>query len=308
MAFVYTSNVTRSLRPETFVEAYRASRQGLTLNLSDPTLWPRYFHMLFGAVAVAGLAVALFGVFRREHEPEMASWAMRKGTVMFGVSTAINIFVGMWFLLAQPKEILIRLVGGETWAMTLLALGILLGIASGGFALLALGAKDAARATKAQIGILLPTLIVMVLLRDQLRQLVLRDAGFEHPSWVEPQWGPMAVFAVLLVAAVGTIAWMARALARGGAGRGGTAALLAVALLAGRGHGRAGRGTGRSPGGRPRWPKPAWPRGSWPLTSRGCCRRSSPRRASKGPSPSARRWPSRGRPTTGRPSRTTSAA
>jgi len=239
VAFLYTSNVTRSLRPETFVEAYRASGQGLTLNLADATLWPRYLHMLFGAVAVAGLAVAVYGVFRREHEPEMALWAMRKGTVMFGIATAVNIFVGMWFLLAQPKEILVRLVGGDTWAMALLALGILLGIAAGGFALLAMGAKDAARATKAQVGILIPTLVVMVLLRDQVRQLVLRDAGFEHPSWVEPQWGPLAVFALLLVAAVVTIAWMARALARGSAGAAGTA-LLVVVVLAGAGAGRAG--------------------------------------------------------------------
>jgi hypothetical protein len=157
---------------------------------------------------------------------------------MFGIATAVNIFVGMWFLLAQPKEILVRLVGGDTWAMALLALGILLGIAAGGFALLAMGAKDAVRATKAQVGILIPTLVVMVLLRDQVRQLVLREAGFEHPSWVEPQWGPLAVFALLLVAAVVTIAWMVRALARGSAGAAGTA-LLVVVALAGAGAGRA---------------------------------------------------------------------
>jgi hypothetical protein len=194
--------------------------------------------MLFGAVAVAGLAVALYGLVRRHRDPETAVWAMRKGTVMFGVATAINIFVGMWFLLAQPKDVLLRLVGGDTWAMTLLALGILLGIASGGVALLALGAKDAAKATWAQIGVLLPTLVVMVLLRDQVRQIVLRRAGFEHPTWIEPQWGPLVVFVVLLVAAVATIAWMARVLARGSTAAG--AALLVGVVLAGAGAGRAG--------------------------------------------------------------------
>lgn len=239
VAFLYTSNVTRSIRPETFVDAWRQGGAGLTLNLGDPTLWPRYLHMLFGAVAVAALAVALYGLVRREREPEAASWAMRKGTVMFGVATAINIFVGMWFLLAQPKAVLLRLVGGDTWAMTLLALGILLGIAVGGVALLALGAKDAVRATKAQVGILLPTLVVMVLLRDQVRQLALRDAGFAQPSWVAPQWGPLAVFAFLLVGAVATIAWMTRVLARGSSG-GVATVLLGVVLLAGAGAGRAG--------------------------------------------------------------------
>jgi hypothetical protein len=228
VAFLYTSNATRSIRPETFVEAWRQGGAGLTLNLDDPTLLPRYLHVLFGAVAVAALAVALYGLIRRRAEPETASWAMRKGTLMFGIATAINIFVGMWFLLAQPKAILLRLVGGDTWAMTLLALGILLGIAAGGVALLALGARDASRATKAQVAVLLPTLVAMVLLRDQVRQLALRDAGFAHPTWVEPQWGPLAVFAVLLLAAVATIAWMARALGRGTAAAG--VALLAVGL------------------------------------------------------------------------------
>jgi hypothetical protein len=189
--------------------------------------------VLFGAVAVAGLAVGVFGVVRRGRDPETASWAMRRGTVIFSVATAVNIFVGVWFLLAQPKAILLRLVGGDTWAMTLLALGIFFGIATGGFALLAMGAKDPVRATKAQVAILLPTLLVMILLRDQLRQLTLHLSGFEPPPWVAPQWGPATVFAVLLIAAVATIVWMARALARG-AGAGGAAVLIvSAAMMAG---------------------------------------------------------------------------
>ena len=36
--------------------------------------------------------------------------------------------------------------------------------------------------------------------------------GLGGAAWVEPQWGPIAIFAVLLVAALATIAWMARLL------------------------------------------------------------------------------------------------
>ena len=39
----------------------------------------------------------------------------------------------------------------------------------------------------------------MVLLRDQVRQIALRDAGVEPRAWVVAQWGPFAVFVVLLV-------------------------------------------------------------------------------------------------------------
>jgi len=215
VAFLYVSNVTRALRPDTFLEAYRASGRGLTLNLGDPTFWPRYVHVLLGAVAVAGLGAALYGVLRRAQDPPLAAWAIRRGTTVFGAATAANVFAGLVFLLSLPKPVLIRLVGGDAWAMTLLALGILLGIASGGLALLALGAKDAVRVTWAQAGLLAATLVIMVLLRDQVRQITLREAGFEHASPVAAQWGPFAVFVALLVAAVATVAWMVRALAGG---------------------------------------------------------------------------------------------
>jgi hypothetical protein len=215
VAFLQVSNATRALRPESFLEAYRTSGRGLSLSLDDPTLWPRYLHLLLGAVAVAAFGVALYGALRRAADPAFAAWAIRRGTALFAVATAANVFAGMLFLLAQPKPVLMRLVGGDARAMTLLALGILLGIAAAGLALLALGARNAVGVVWGQAGLLGGTLVVMVLLRGEVRQLALRDAGFAHPAWVVTQWGPLVAFAVLLVAAVATICWMARALARG---------------------------------------------------------------------------------------------
>jgi hypothetical protein len=229
VAFLQVTNATRSIRPDTFLEAYRASARGLSLNLGDPTFWPRYLHVLLGAVAVAALGAAVYGALRRARDPELGEWAIRRGTTVYGVATAANVFVGMLFLLALPRPVLIRLVGGDAWAMTLLALGILLAIAAAGLALLALGVKDAVRVTWAQLGLLAATLVVMVLLRDQVRLIALRDAGFEHPPRVATQWGPLAVFLVLLVAAAATIGWMARALARSKAAAG----VLVLVLLGG---------------------------------------------------------------------------
>jgi hypothetical protein len=220
VAFLQVSNATRALRPGTFLETYRASGRGLSLNLADPTFWPRYLHVLLGAVAVAALGAALFGALRRGRDPGLGAWAIRHGTTVFGLATAANVFAGMLLLLAQPKPVLIRLAGGDSRAMTLLAVGILLGVAAAGLALLALGARNGVRATWALAGLLAATLVVMVLLRDEVRQLALRDAGFEHSAWVVTQWGPLAVFVVLVVAAVATIAWMTRALAASAAGVG----------------------------------------------------------------------------------------
>jgi hypothetical protein len=229
VAFLQVTNATRAIRPDTFLDAYRASARGLTLNLGDPSFWPRFLHLALGAVAVAALGTALFGAVRRPRDPELGDWAMRQGTTVFGVATAANVFVGMLFLLALPRPVLIRLAGGDARAMTLLALGILLGVALAGLALLALGARNAVRITWSQAGLLVATLVAMILLRDQVRLIALRDAGFEHPARVETQWAPLLVFVALLVGAVATIAWMVRALARGKA----AASLVALGLLGG---------------------------------------------------------------------------
>jgi hypothetical protein len=227
VAFLQVTNATLALRPDTFRAAYHADGRGLALNLGDPTFWPRYLHVLLGAVAVAALGAALYGAARRARHPHLAAWAMRRGTTVFAVATALNVFAGLVFLLAQPRPILVRLAGADRRAMIVLAAGILLGIASAGLALLALGARNPVRATWAQAGLLAATLADMVLLRDAVRDIALRDAGFVHPSRVAAQWGPLLVFAVLLAAGAATIGWMARALARGR-----TAALLLAALAA----------------------------------------------------------------------------
>ena len=216
IAFLYVSNMTRMLRPETFLDAYRTDSRGLLPNHGDPTLWPRCLHVLLGAVAVAGLATSLFGALRRRSDPPFAHWAGRRGTVVFGVATAANVFAGMLLLLAQPRPVLVRLAGGDSVSMAVLAVGILLGVAAAGLAPLALGARNAERATWALVSVLLPTLVAMVLLRDQVRKIALLTAGVEQPAWVAFQRGPFAAFVVLLVAAVLTIAWMAGELARAG--------------------------------------------------------------------------------------------
>ena len=214
-AFVQATNATRSLRPETFAAAYAADPRGLSLNLGDPSFWPRYLHLLLGAVAVAALGLAVLGASRRRAEPEFARWAVRRGTTLFAVATAANVFAGMAFLIALPKPLLLRLVGGDAWSMTLLAGGILLAVALAGAALLALGARNPVAGTAGLAALLLATLALMLLLRDDLRRLALRQAGVEAPTWVAPQWGPFSLFVACLLAAAGTIAWMVHALARG---------------------------------------------------------------------------------------------
>ena len=65
VAFLQVSNATRSIRPDTFVDAYRASERGLNLNLGDPTFWPRYLHVLLGAGAIRSSGTGRSAAARR---------------------------------------------------------------------------------------------------------------------------------------------------------------------------------------------------------------------------------------------------
>lgn len=181
VAFIQTTNMSLMLRPEKFLPLYVESARGLHLNLGDPTFFPRYLHMLLGALAVAGFAAFFYG--RRSGN----EWAERFGTRWFVTATLLNVVTGLWWMLALPHEVMMQ---------TMLWIGV--GTAAMVIALLRRSAWA-----------LVITLAAMILARDAVRQAVLDLAGFRVATNVAPQWDVFAIFAVLLVAALATTAWMA---------------------------------------------------------------------------------------------------
>jgi len=75
IAFIYTNNMSLLISPERFAEMHAASAAGDRLNLADPTLIPRWLHMVLGAVAVAGLVIAVYGAKRLDTNPESGRFA-----------------------------------------------------------------------------------------------------------------------------------------------------------------------------------------------------------------------------------------
>jgi hypothetical protein len=190
IAFIYTNNMTLMMRPSRFLPMYAASGRGFHLNLGDPTLIPRYLHMVLGAIAVAGMFAALRG----------------HGARWFIIPTLLNIPVGLWWLAALPGDVLLRLMGHNPTATLILGLGIALGLG----ALLLMFVRRTMLAAAA----LILSLVCMVLTRDHVRRGMLDLTNFQMTTQIEPQWGVIALFAVLLVGALATTAWMVIALAR----------------------------------------------------------------------------------------------
>ena len=213
IAVVYVNNMSLMLRPDHVVALYQADGRGLQFDAGDAAILPRLLHVLLGAVAVAGLVVALVGVAYRRSAPETAAWVVRHGSTWCAAATLLNILPGFWWLFALPRPVLIGLMG------SMFAIALFAGVTTG---LVTLGAVFTAGRTARPdvplwiaVGGMVLTLVAMVLTRDQLRTASLAVAGFTPTAWVVPQWPAIGAFLALFAAALATIGWMAWLLAAG---------------------------------------------------------------------------------------------
>jgi hypothetical protein len=128
IGFIYSNNMSLMLRPGAFLGIYRADRSGLNLNLTDPVLFPRYLHMVLGAVGVAGLMIAVVGWIRQHADEAFGVWTMRYGARWFVGATTVNVVIGVIFLAVQPSATLARFLGGSLAATLLLVAGVVLAL------------------------------------------------------------------------------------------------------------------------------------------------------------------------------------
>ena len=213
VAFLYTNNMTLMLDADRFAPMYNASGRGLHLNLADPSIWPRWLHMVLGAVAVAGLVVVM-AVMRRPIT-EATQWALQYASTAAVWATALNIVVGGWWLTTLPRPAIYRLSGGDPTATLLFAVSSLAGMIT---LLLLWKLRTEPRAWSLVWGAaagMLMTVVTMLFVRDQVRASALASMGFEPQGWVVTQWGPLLLFGLLLVAAIAAVTWMAAAFFRG---------------------------------------------------------------------------------------------
>jgi hypothetical protein len=216
IALIYGNNMTLMLKPGEMVARYAADGGGSQLNLLDPTLFPRHLHMVLGAIAVSGLAVAVLGVVRGKKDPAFGQWAVRYGAFVCTAATVVNIFAGLWWLAALPRDVLLKFMGRDMRAIGELLAGILLTLTGAGHTVLAVTGKRPALMVTISAVTLLAGIAMMLLTRDTIRRLSLDLAGYQTVNWVAPQWGPITIFLALLVLALGAAIWMARALATAG--------------------------------------------------------------------------------------------
>ena len=212
---IYSSNMTLMLRPDVWTEMYRTNPVGKQLNSGDPTMLPRWLFMMVGSLGVAGVGLMLLGMKTRLPAPATLL-LRRRGGLFLAVFTLVQIFLGWRVYAAQTGAVQADLAGNGFYR-----LAGLLWLASAAL-LVVLGLAAAMRAAKrswlapcACGAAAFVNILLMVLFRDGIRDVTLRQAGYDvWARTVHTNWSIVVLFLVLFVTAAGLVGWMAAVTAR----------------------------------------------------------------------------------------------
>ncbi len=199
VGFIFTNNMTMMISPASWSRWFNTPG-GTLLNLADPALLSRYIHLMTGSLAVGGLFTAVYSVTFLKRDREVAKAGLKLGMQLFTWLTALQLLVGIWFLITLPSEILKRFMGGNNLATGLLAVGVVLAIAT-----LVTGYKQKVMAT---LWLTLPLVYVMSFMRDSIRTGYLAQYFDMTKVPTNVQWSPLTFFLATLVFGLIVIVWM----------------------------------------------------------------------------------------------------
>lgn len=199
IAFIYVNNMTLMVQPEKWTEYFNNSK-GTVLNLGDPTLIPRYLHFIIASIAVGGLFSAILWNRRKNRGVENCNDKIKLGLKIFAIATAIQVAVGFWFLIALPRDVMLKFMGGNMVYTIVMTLGIITGIATLVFGFLG--------KLKLSIIHLLLTTVLMVIMRANVRTAYLEKYYSINDPAIEPQYGVMGLFFLIFITGLGVVWYM----------------------------------------------------------------------------------------------------
>lgn len=217
VGFIYVNNMTLLQNPARWLGMYRTHANGWDLNLGDHTVLPRYLHMINGALAVFSAILAEFGLRKMKADEGYGRWLMQRSAVVFAACTGVQFLLGMWLLLAIPREIVLALLR-EPLAGAVFGVGLITAIAAMLLVLLGSMAPRPSAMVHSGFALSLVTLFMMVCLRFLLRIVYLQPYASLSSLPVHPQTGVIVIFLVLFVGGLATVVYMLAMVARGAKG------------------------------------------------------------------------------------------
>ena len=213
IGFIFSNNMTLMLVPSRWLAMYRAHPNGWNLNLGERLLYPRYLHIMNGAVAVFSAILAHVGMRKMKTDFEYGRWLVRRGATVFGICSGIQFLLGLWLLMSVPREIMLSFLR-DPLASSMLGLSLISVIAAVVAMLVGALAERPTKLVNAGFGFVVVTLALMVGMRHMLRAAYLTDYANLGALQVQPQVGVIAIFLVLFVAGLATVGYMLALLAR----------------------------------------------------------------------------------------------
>ncbi|MCB1182171.1 hypothetical protein KDM41_01975 [bacterium] len=206
IGFLFTNNWTLSVTPEKW-GAYFTHAGGTFWNLDEPTLWPRYLHMVVGAVAVAGLGMAAFGRVREGRTGD-GGGLVGHGMAWFKWATLGQLALGLWWLLVLRSDVMKLFMGGNPVATAAFGAGFLL----------AVGALLTGFLQKVwpSVGLTAGTLLAMAVMREYVRYGYVRAHFTPDQLRVDPQVSSLVLFLATFAVGIGCIWYMLRLAAHAG--------------------------------------------------------------------------------------------
>ncbi len=208
IAFIYSNNMTLMLRAQAWADMYRHSPAGVQWNITDPTLWPRWFFFVLGSLSAAGAALMLLA--QRSHfDDALRRFLFRAGGAAMAIGLVLQLALSPRVISAQPMGIVATVMQNSIYsASAYLWIGT---AALGVLAALWAANSGAPKTAVAASGALLVFLNIAatVMVRDGIRDVTLRAAGFEvWDRQVVTNWSVVGIFLVLLVGAVAAIVYL----------------------------------------------------------------------------------------------------
>lgn len=211
IAFIFSNNMTLMLRPDRWMSMYRANPSGWHLNLGDMALYPRYLHMVIGAIAVFSAILASVGKWKMNSDFEYGRWIVRRAATVFAITTGLQFLVGMWLLLAQPRNIAMIFLR-DPIAGSIFGVALLTVVCAVLLMLIGAIAERPTGLVHAGLAMTVVTVALMVVMRHLLRQAYLKPYLNFDSMPVSPQTSVIVIFLVLFVGGLATVGYMLRLL------------------------------------------------------------------------------------------------
>jgi hypothetical protein len=201
IGFMLSNNMTLMLRPERW-DVYFTQPGGTFLNVTEPTLIPRFLHFVTASIAVAGLGRAVFHILNERRGGTPRPDEVASGLKIFAFATIVQVVIGIIFWFTLPGAIGKLFFGGSLVHTIHIAVAILFALSTILFAF--------RRRIWLTTGHLFGTIVMMVLVRDMVRTAYLEPYFHPRDLPVVQQLSPLILFFVSLIIVAALIWYMVR--------------------------------------------------------------------------------------------------